>query len=117
MGYRHFPSHRAGRIPHRLNLSRDTVLAPEAAGDHVVLQRSDNANDRFAAARREEEDLHQPLFFELLHSLVELLVACVFQSNAAEVLGRESRQVGKPQARGRSGGCRRSESVQDSRGR
>src|SRR5437763_7544356 len=56
------------RIPGRLNLDLYAVLAPKAARNHVELQRTDDPDDRLAAAGRHVEHLHQPFLFELSES-------------------------------------------------
>ena len=96
------PAEGAARLLTALALPLDQAVvdhakadtAFEAAGDHVVLQRADDADDRLAAAGREIEHLHQPFFLELPHPFVELLVAGVLQAHAPEVLGRKPREAG-----------------------
>src|SRR5262249_31500018 len=73
------------------------VFIFEAARDDVVLERADDADQRFAPAGWEVEHLHQPLFFELPDPLVELLVTRVLRPNPSEMLRRKSRQLRKPQ--------------------
>ena len=87
------------RCTPRLDLDLHAVLGAQPAGDHVELQRADDADDRLAAAGGDVEHLHQPFFFELPQALVELLVARVLQADAAEVLRRKARHVEKPQRR------------------
>ena len=92
----------------RLDLDFHAVLGAQTADDHVELQRADDADDRLAAAGRDEEHLHQALFLELPQPLVELLVAGVLQPDAAEVLGRKTRDAGKLAPARRCAACRRS---------
>src|SRR5215204_3048407 len=84
---RNLPDPSRRRIRRRLDLRHYAILALQAAGNHVVLEGTDHADERLAAARGEKEHLHQPFFLELLHALVELLVSGVLQANAAEVFG------------------------------
>ena len=81
-----------GRVRRRLDHDLHSVFRAQTAGDHVELQRADDADDRLAAAAGGEEHLHQPLFLELLQSLVELLVALILEADAAEMLRRKPRQ-------------------------
>ena len=73
------------------------VLGPQTAGNHVELQRADDADDRFATAARDVEHLQQPFLFELPEALVELLVARVLEAGTPEVFRRKTRHVEKPQ--------------------
>ena len=94
---RGIPDPSRNRVCRRLDLNLHAVLGAQTAGDHVELQRPDDADDRLAAAGGDIEHLHQPFLFELPEPLVELLVARILQTDTAEVLRREARNIDEPQ--------------------
>src|SRR5262249_25220810 len=79
--------------------NRYAILGPETARNDVILQRADDAHNRFAAAGGHIEHLHQPFFFELLQAFVELFVARILQADAAGSLRGKPRKIGKPPGR------------------
>src|SRR5947208_9784439 len=63
------------RVSGRRDFNRYAVLGAETTDDYLILQRPDDADDRFALPGTDVEHLHQAFFFELSQSLIELFVA------------------------------------------